>query len=219
MRLRRAYYVDQPAWIRVVYRAPRRLRTAIGLDDTDAARDHRIELGVGPFPQPGFIHFDTDWTGNHLEAVTPAWAIPVPDGWASEIVAVHMFEHIHPSRVNETLREWRRALAAGGRIQVHVPNAPALMERFLAVEPAQKWKFSQALLGMYGGPDVSAPEQIRTTSDHQLLLDAPLMLDLVRGAGYVDAEDVSGKVGDRHTEAWAHEVDQFSLVVTARKPS
>jgi hypothetical protein len=92
------------------------------------------------------------------------------------------------------------------------------MDRFLGVPPAEKWKFVNAILGMYGGPDTNDPRHLRTRADHQLLLDWPLLESILQDAGFVGVENVSATVRDRHTEAWAHVVDQFSLIVVAHKP-
>jgi len=217
--LRRAYYVEQPYWTRLVSALPGRARKRIGLDDVRAVGSRRLELGAGPHPQAGYIHLDVDWGSNHLEGIAPAWNLPFPDGWAQELVAIHMFEHIHPRDVARTLAEWRRVLAPGGQVRIHVPNAGGLMERFLTVAPPDKWRFINALLGMYGGPETSSPQQIASAADHQLLLDWPLMQSLFEESGFIDVEDVSSTVRDRHTDGWAHLIDQMSLVVAARNPA
>lgn len=217
MRLRKAYYIDQSSWTAALDQLPAAVRRTVGLTDEEARTSHRIELGAGVYPQPGFVHFDSDWSANHLEAITSAWSLPVPDGWAREIVAVHMLEHIPPAKVNETLAEWRRALAPGGRIQIHVPNSRRLMERFVEVEPAEKWKFMAALLGTYGNSSITRPEQIERPTDHQILFDPPLLIWLFAQAGFADVQDVSDLVRDRHTEGWSDSIDQISIIVTARK--
>jgi hypothetical protein len=217
MRVRKAYYIDQPSWSVALALLPVRIRSKVGLTDEDARTSHRVEIGAGIYPQPGFVHFDADWTANHLEARTNAWSLPVPDGWAREIVAVHLLEHIRPVRVNETLAEWRRALAPGGRIQIHVPDSRRLMERFVEVDPPEKWKFMAALLGTYGNSSITRPEQIERPADHQLMFDPPLLTWLFEQAGFVDVKDVSSSVSDRHTEGWADAIDQISIIVTARK--
>jgi predicted SAM-dependent methyltransferase len=74
----------------------------------------RIEIGSGPHPTPGFIHMDIEPWGPHLEAICPMWALPFPDDWASEIRAIHALEHVHPSQLEDTLREWHRASRPAG---------------------------------------------------------------------------------------------------------
>ena len=90
------------------------MRGAVGLDDPSAVGSTRLEIGGGPHAQRGFLHVDIDPGAHHLEWVAPAWNLPMPDAWATEIVAVHALEHIPPPRLVETLQEWRRVLVPGG---------------------------------------------------------------------------------------------------------
>src|SRR4051812_3495022 len=119
--LRRAYYVDG-ARHGIVRALPEPARRKLGLEDESAVGSRRIEIGCGPFPQPGYVHVDIDPNARHLEAFAPAWELPFPDAWAKEILAIHSLEHVHPSKLLSTLREWHRVLAPEGFVRVHVPN-------------------------------------------------------------------------------------------------
>jgi SAM-dependent methyltransferase len=63
-------------------------------------------------------------------ALADAARLPVPTGALQIIVAQHLIEHFE--RPDEALREWRRALAPGGRVVIATPNAaypdPALFD-------------------------------------------------------------------------------------------
>lgn len=220
MRVRRAYYVERAGWTRVIPRLPSRLRASVGLDDAEAVGSRKIELGGGPYPQPGYQHVDADRDANHLEAVAPAWNLPFPDQWADEIVAVHIFEHVHPRYVPRTLAEFRRVLKPGGRVQLHVPNAQKMMEKYLSADPPEKWRYIALILGMYSfHPMAEGPTDIRTPSDHQQLLDWPLLSSVLEEAGFTEVTDLSATVRDRHSIAWAPIFDQVSLIVSARTPA
>jgi SAM-dependent methyltransferase len=218
IRMRRAYYMQTPGWSALLAHLPARLRARAGLADASAIGSRRIELGSGPYPQTGYIHVDGDWHSAHLEYIASASHLPFDDGFADELVAVHLLEHIHPNELNSVLREWLRVLRCGGLLQVHVPDTAALTNAFLAAPPAAKWPFIGAILGMYSSPDASGPQDIVTRADHQLLLDFPLVQAVLADAGFVDIEDVSSTVSDRHTQGWAPIMDQVSLVVRALKP-
>jgi len=214
--LRRHYYCHgrgRP----LVRRLPAAIRRKTGLEDETALGSRKIEIGSGPFPQDGYLHVDVDPGARHLEAFAPAWKLPFPDDFAHEIVAVHSLEHVHPRLLLPTLREWRRVLAPGGRVQVHVPNATELMASFRESPVEQKWRIMGALLGMYCGPQVARPEDLETGSDHQLLLDAELLAWAFERAGFEGVEDLTETVTDRHTEGWREVVPHFSLVVAAVK--
>jgi SAM-dependent methyltransferase len=160
---------------------------------------------------------DVDPGARHLEAFAPAWRLPFPDDWADEIVAVHSLEHVHPRMFVPTLVEWRRVLAPGGRVQVHVPNGPELMASFLESPVEQKWRIMGALLGMFSGPEVVRPEELEVRSDHQLLFDKDVLEWAFADAGFIDFVDLTDQVSDRHTESWSEVVPRFSLVAQAVK--
>jgi SAM-dependent methyltransferase len=193
------------------------VRRKLGLDDLSAVGSRRIEIGGGPFPQAGYIHVDVDRGARHLEAFGPAWDLPFPDGWATEVLAVHSLEHVPPPRLLPTLREWHRVLASGGQVQVHVPNAPELVASFLDSPVETKWRTMGALLGMYCHPGVRAPEDLEVPSDHQLMFDWDLLSWAFTSAGFREVVDLTARVRDRHTEEWREVVPHFSLVARAVK--
>jgi ubiquinone/menaquinone biosynthesis C-methylase UbiE len=179
-----------------------------------------VEIGGGPFPTPGYIHVDADRRSAHLEYVAPAWRLPFPDGSVDELLAVHVLEHVHPARLDDTLREWRRVLAPGGYAQIHVPDGEALARAFLAAEPPQRWAIGAALLGMDSGPDVRRPTDLqsdRNQPDHKVVLDRDLLRAALIDAGFGEVEDLTGTVGDRHTAAWQPVVPNISAVLRARR--
>ena len=216
IRLRRAYLVDRPPWTRLLSYLPAKAKRRLGLDE-ETVGSRKIELGGGPFPLPGYIHIDADWRGNHLEAVAQAGVLPFPDGFAEEIVAIHLLEHIHPRELADVLGEWRRVLRRGGVLQVHVPNFETLATTFLKAAPRDTWSLMSATLGMYSAPDIGGPDQIKTRADHQLLLTWPVLEMILRDTGFHEIEDISESVRDRHSEGWSKVMDQISLVVRATR--
>ena len=131
---------------------------------------------------------------------------------------MHSLEHVEPSKLLATLGEWRRVLAPGGRVQVHVPNAPALMEAFVARPVDEKWPIMGSILGMYCSPEVRDPRELRLRSDHQLLFDLDLLRWAFEAAGFGSVNDLTGTVEDRHTRPWSALVERYSLIVEARRP-
>jgi SAM-dependent methyltransferase len=204
---------------RTAARLPTALKDALGLDDPSAIGSTRLEIGGGPHAQRGFLHVDIDPGAHHLEWVAPAWSLPLPDGWATEVVAVHALEHVPPGRLVETLAEWRRVLAPDGRVEIHVPNGPALMEAFLARPVEEKWPIMGSILGMYCGPEVRDPRGLEERSDHQLIFDVPLLSWALEAAGFAAVRDLTGEMEDRHTEPWRGLVPDYSLIAEARKPA
>jgi SAM-dependent methyltransferase len=215
--VRRRYYLSGTGG-RLFALLPSGLRAIVGLDDRSAVGSTRIEIGGGPHAQSGFLHVDIDPGAHHLEWVAPAWDLPLPDGWASEILAVHALEHVEPARLLETLQEWRRVLAPDGRVEIHVPNGPALMEAFVTRPVNEKWPIMGSILGMYCSPDVRDPQGLELRSDHQLIFDVPLLQWALESAGFTAVRDLTGVIEDRHTAPWRGLVADYSLIAEARKP-
>ena len=214
--IRRRYYRD--GWGRRPAKAlSSRWRHRLGLDDDDAVGSKRLEIGSGVRPLPGYIHVDLDPFAWHVEAIAPAWRLPFPDNWAEEIVAIHSLEHVHPYFLLPTLTEWRRVLRPGGRLRVHVPNAPRLMECFIGAPLHKKWALMGALLGMYCTPDVVTPRQLIWPSDHQILFDRDLLRWALESAGYCETVDLTSSLTDVHTDAWKGLVGDFSIIYGASK--
>ena len=216
--LRRAYYLEGRGRAAVA-RLPGTIRVALGLDDESAIGSRRVEIGGGPHAQRGYLHVDIDPAAHHLEWNAPAWDLPVPDSWAEEIVAIHALEHVEPPRLLDTLHEWRRALAPGGRVHVSVPNGPALFAAFAALPVEQKWPVMGSLLGMYCGPGSRDPRDLRLRADHQLIFDEPLLRWALEQAGFDSVRDLTGTTEDRHAVGWRELVPDYSLIMEARKPT
>jgi SAM-dependent methyltransferase len=216
--VRRAVAGGRAHWVRAI---PSRLRIALELDGP-VVRPLKVEVGSGPFPTPGYIHVDFDRDARHLEHRAPAWDLPFEDHSVSEVLAIHVLEHVHPGMLRPTLDEWRRVLAPGGRLRVHVPDADHLFAAFSRADPSGKWGPIVGLLGMSGPPDVTHHSQLdpaRHAPDHKLMFDFTLLRAVLEEHGFADVIDRSGCEDDRHTRAWAPFVDGFSLIVHATAPS
>jgi SAM-dependent methyltransferase len=210
------YYVDQKDG-RIVAGMPLAIRDRIGLGDETAIGSRRIEVGSGPYAQAGYLHVDVDPRAGHVEAITPAWQLPFPDAWATEVLAIHSLEHIPPPKLLETLREWRRVLVPAGRVRIHVPNGPGLFKAFQDSPVEGKWAIMGSILGMYCAPDANCPEDLTVRSDHQLIFDLPLLTWALTAAGFRDVKDLTDAAEDRHILAWRNRVRRYSLVVTAAR--
>lgn len=196
---------------------PRALLTRLDLDG-ERIDPIRVELGSGPWPTPGYVHVDTDRYARHVEHRSPMWRLPFPDGSVTEILAVHCLEHVPPGKLRTTLREWRRVLAPGGFAEVHVPNAPAVLRAFETAPVRQKWALTNGLLGAYLPAQELDPDDFDDDAnkpDHRSLFDLPLLESLLHDAGFAKVTDLTGVVTDRHSEAWAPYVADYSLVVRA----
>jgi SAM-dependent methyltransferase len=214
----RRHYYDGAGGRRLVGRLPVRARYALGLDDASAIGSRKVEIGPGLYPRQGYIHIDVFPYGRHSEAVAPMWELPLPTGWAEEILAVHSLEHAPPPRLLPTLIEWRRVLRPGGQVSISVPNGPAIMDAYCRAPITQKWPLMGSLLGMYCSPSITSAAELTMPSDHQIVFDWDLLRWALDSAGFEDVTDVTGRTADRHTEAWGGMVRHYSLAASARSP-
>lgn len=219
MPVRRRLARGGAGWVRAI---PVGLRRRLDLDGA-RVEPLRVELGGGAYPTPGYVHIDQSRYARHLEYVAPVWDLPLPDSSVTELLAVHVFEHVHPARVGSTLAEWRRVLRPGGMLRVHVPNAAAVLEAYRSGGSALKWALiGSGLFGMNSGPSIREPEdfdEARHQPDHKALYDFPLLRETLTNAGFSEIVDRTGHEADRHTEGWAGVVPDMSLIVHARADS
>jgi predicted SAM-dependent methyltransferase len=213
MTLRRAMAGGRAAWIG---RLPAAVRRRLDLDGVGVT-PLRVEIGGGRFPSPGYIHVDADRTSRHLEYVAPAWQLPFPDASVYELLAIHVLEHVHPTSIERTLREWRRILAPGGFAEIHVPDAATVFPAFLASTIEKKWDLLIPIFGMTGDPTTRRKGVGVDLERHHVIYDFDLLRQVLLRAGFDHVDDVSETVSDRHTEAWKESelVDRVSLVVRA----
>ncbi len=58
--------------------------------------------------------------------------IPLPDGCATELQAMHVIEHFYRYDVEAVLEEWKRLLEDGGRLILELPNIELAAKNLLA---------------------------------------------------------------------------------------
>jgi SAM-dependent methyltransferase len=88
-----------------------------------------------------------------------AKSIPLPDGCASEVMAIHLFEHFHFWDVPVVLAEWRRLLKPGGLLVLEMPDVRKCAKNLLRLidGPDVKSLDSLAMYGLYGDPRDADP--------------------------------------------------------------
>lgn len=178
--------------------------------------DRRIELGSGPFPTPGYIHIDVDPRAPELDVLAPSHRLPFPDGWADEVRAVHILEHVDPPLIPATLGEWRRALRVGGVLDIHVPNGDALATALTSGSTDAFWC---AQVGMFGYNNVAPagatnPHALPSTPpEHRTVFTERQLITLVEAAGF---SEVARRPDDacRHSGPWETLVPNFCLRIT-----
>lgn len=163
-----------------------------------------LELGAGPFPQPGYDTLDgEDWSKGYQNDVRPQYAYvydvekcepwPIEDNSYDSVLSIHMIEHIDPLKVGHLFREVLRILKPGGTFRVHVPNGPVIARAYVEI-PARREGLQICLYGLQGFHE-----------KHKCLYDDYLLAKLFAGAGFNSIENVTNDPGftDRHDVGWA----------------
>jgi hypothetical protein len=186
--------------------------------DPEVARARRIEVGSGLLPRPGYLHIDRDGSLPDLQLSVSAERLPVPAGWARELLAIHVLEHVPAQQVAATLAEWWRVLEPGGALEIHVPNG-LVIARLLADAngPDQFWPLQNAIFGYWAGASTTDPTRFPGPPDHKILFTPTILQTLLCDAGFSVTEDVSGRVECRHQEEWAITIPGLCLEVSAQK--
>lgn len=91
----------------------------------------RLNIGCGNKRLPGYTGVDAV-PRPAADIVAPANKIPLADGVADEVMAIHLVEHILPWELKETLTEWHRLLAPGGLLVLELPDLLKCCKNILA---------------------------------------------------------------------------------------
>lgn len=93
----------------------------------------RINLGCGAKVWPGFINVDlpNNWTGKQPDVVADVTKpLPFSDGYADEVHAYHLFEHLHRNEAPNILLDWIRVLKPGGALILEMPCLDKILALF-----------------------------------------------------------------------------------------
>jgi predicted SAM-dependent methyltransferase len=74
-------------------------------------------------------------------------AIPLPDDYADEAMAIHVIEHIYRWETRATLQEWRRVLKPGGRLVLEQPDLIKCCQNVLRSDNPR-----HGMWGLFGDP-------------------------------------------------------------------
>jgi predicted SAM-dependent methyltransferase len=116
----------------------------------------RLNVGAGSRRPAGYFHLDVEENPDApspLDLLCDAKAIPLPDGCASELMAIHVFEHFYRWEIEGVLAEWKRLLRPGGRLVLELPNLVKCCQNYLDGRmKGGKHPDQLARWGIYGDP-------------------------------------------------------------------
>ena len=107
----------------------------------------RLQLGCGDRYWPGFTNVDKFNT--QADVLCDVQDLkPIKDEEATEIHAIHIFEHIGRLQVEPVLLEWLRVLKPGGKLVLEMPCLDKIAQMIIDKEK----NIRLTLLGIYGDP-------------------------------------------------------------------
>lgn len=81
----------------------------------------KLNIGCGGRRLPGYVGVDAV-ERPAADIIATAEKIPLPDGCANEIIAIHLWEHFYYFDCPAVIAEWRRLLRPGGTLILELPN-------------------------------------------------------------------------------------------------
>lgn len=118
-----------------------------------APQDLRLNIGCGGRRLDGYLGIDAVSERTAADIVATADNIPLPDGCAQEIIALHLWEHFYRFQCDDVIKEWRRLLKPGGVLILELPNLIKCCQNILSGKTiAGKHPDQIGMWGLYGDP-------------------------------------------------------------------
>lgn len=106
--------------------------------------------------------------------------IPLPDGCAQVVQAIHLFEHFPRWRAEDVLRDWRRLLAPGGMLILELPDLEKCCRNYLERRTqAGKNPDQLSRWGIYGDSTLRDPFML-----HMWGYSPEELMDMLIGCGF-----------------------------------
>lgn len=164
----------------------------------------RLNIGSGGIEHRGYLSVDLhDQRANIIMDVTQ---LDFPENSVSEILAIHVFEHLNPYHCLDILKRWRKILKPGGKLIMEMPDVEALCKRFVTANTGERYGILNAVYGSVNTTGEGGPDKI--TSPHLFGWWPQSLWDHLTNAGFVNI--VFGPEIFHHPESNLH--------VSAEKP-
>jgi GT2 family glycosyltransferase len=165
----------------------------------------KLNIGSGGIEHKGYLSVDLyDRRANIIMDVTK---LDFPENSVSEMMAIHVFEHLNPYHCLDILKRWNKILKPGAKLIMEMPDIEALCKSFLAGNTGQRYGTLNAVYGSVNTTGEGDPSNI--TSPHLYGWWKQSLWDHLANSGYVDIEFMAEQ----------HPHPEANLRVEARKPA
>lgn len=121
----------------------------------------RINLGCGRHTLEGWFCIDVvqhPAASRPLDLVSDVKSINLPSGCASELMAIHLWEHLYRWECDEVIIEWRRLLQPQGKLIMEMPDLFKFCRNILeGRQDGVHHPDQMGLWAMYGDPTHKDP--------------------------------------------------------------
>lgn len=146
----------------------------------------RIHAGCGDKRWPGFVNVDLhdDPVMGSPDIKADIRKMDLQDGYADELHAIHLFEHLPRLEADLVLVEWRRVLKTGGKLVIEVPCLDKIAQNIVNGEK----NLRLTVLGLFGDPTDKKPDML-----HQWCYSKNEMQTMLEGVGFRHVEIMEPK--------------------------
>ena len=142
----------------------------------------KLEIGSGPKPREGYIHFDIRADVN-ADVVGDARKLPFKDGEFEEVYSRFFLEHLPRRDAVIALKEMARVLRNGGVIEIIVPNIAYFCKVFVEEKGQKKYWALNKIYGFENYPE----------DHHYFGYDEETLSNLLKEIGFADIKEIKDK--------------------------
>lgn len=164
----------------------------------------KLNIGCGNKRIPGYTGVDAVQRQG-ADIVAQANEIPLPDGCADEVLAIHVWEHFYLWECPAVITEWRRLLKPHGELVLELPDLEKCCKNLLDKAHGRKDPGQLSYWGLYGDPRQSDPFM-----HHRWGWTPETLTAFLKEHGFTD-------IGEGVTQWHASGRDHRDMRITARK--
>jgi beta-1,4-mannosyl-glycoprotein beta-1,4-N-acetylglucosaminyltransferase len=105
----------------------------------------KLNLGCGDTLLDGYVNADLYNPAAHVKA--DAYSLPFPNERFEELFACHIFEHLSPYKIADTLIEWKRVLKPGGKLIMEMPDILEICKNFEKCDKGERYRLLNCIFG------------------------------------------------------------------------